>query len=256
MRSIRLARYPMKSRNPNAQILDALLSDVSECAERAGIRLWLECGTLLGFVRDSDYIPWEADLDFGARAEEIDDADRTCFVRSIQARGYRVELFDSHWHVGLPESECHADVNIYTFGEGTDAIVPLTGPGNSGPAKAMDALIRILTDTPLGVPASSTRLRDRWKHRLKRASDILPRPLRQALSGACLRVFNRFLIQDISWVVPKRLLDGFRATSFRGTPVQVPESAETYLAYRYGDDWTVARRQYNTWKEDGAILRS
>ncbi len=85
----------MKSENAHSKILDELLAAVRHCASVTGIELWLECGTLLGVIRDNDYIPWEDDLDFGTWRENIECDQRTRFGKLLQERQYTFEINDS-----------------------------------------------------------------------------------------------------------------------------------------------------------------
>ena len=35
-------------------------------SQKLNIKLWIEAGTLLGLERNSNFIPWEKDIDFGS----------------------------------------------------------------------------------------------------------------------------------------------------------------------------------------------
>lgn len=47
----------------NAEIALKLLHDVTIELEKAGIKYWLEGGTLLGIIRENRLLPWDNDLD-------------------------------------------------------------------------------------------------------------------------------------------------------------------------------------------------
>lgn len=243
----------MDSANAASDVLDKLLCDVVHCAEEAEISIWLECGTLLGFVRDQDYIPWEDDLDFGAFLNGITKHQRQKFGQLAEQRGYRVIFNESYWHISVTDSECHADINLYSLTDDGIAIVPLSGVGNSTAGRIIDSAFRIVSQTPLGISEVSRRPRDRWRFRLQKLCARLPRfiisPLERGLRGLLERV-----AQDTSWRVPNHMIAAFCSATFRGIKVDIPENSEKYLAYRYGDDWQVPRQAYDTWKEDGAIV--
>lgn len=241
------------SNNPHSDTLDELLFGVMSCAEKLGINLWLECGTLLGFVRDRDYIPWEDDLDFGAFASDISARQRAEFSEVLTEQGYQVIIYDSYWHIAVLDSACHADVNLYKYIIDDIAIVPLRGPGNSGAARIVDSAIRIVSQRPLGIPENSTRLRDIARIRLRNMCQWLPNSLQNALVQALEKLLE-LLSMDISWRVPIAMISSFHTAPFRNTCVRVPSDAERYLAFRYGNDWRTPRQAYDTWKEDGAIV--
>lgn len=56
-----------------------IMADVAEALDGAGIRWWIDYGTLLGWVRNGGLIPWDKDCDLGILA---DDRDR---LKALQA---------------------------------------------------------------------------------------------------------------------------------------------------------------------------
>ena len=57
----------MKSKQKNILEgeLDIILRDILNVSKNIKLKIWLEAGTLLGFMRDNNYIPWENDIDLG-----------------------------------------------------------------------------------------------------------------------------------------------------------------------------------------------
>lgn len=243
----------MTSSNPNFEVLDKLLADILLCTNKCTLNLWLECGTLLGMIRDSDYIPWEDDLDFGAFKNLVVQEQQVEISATLRGKGYEVKIYDSYWHIAVPNSICHADINFYSIENHSLAIVPLTGPGSSIAAKIVDSLRRIVMQKPLGVDNKSKRLRDIIKALLQNMCSIIPMGVTNVI-GDFLENLLVALSVDISWRVPVRYLKEFKSIKFRGYDVDVPASSEEYLAYRYGEDWETPRKEYNTWKEDGTIV--
>ena len=45
--------------------LDTYMYDIFNVSKKMNLKIWLEAGTLLGWKRNNDYIPWESDIDLG-----------------------------------------------------------------------------------------------------------------------------------------------------------------------------------------------
>ena len=105
-------------------LLVDLLRRVKEVLDEHNIEFWLECGTLLGAVRDSKIMPWEHDLDFGAWSVPHDI--EVSIAKQLSAKGLRVLIAENYMNINNSK-RTWADINFYTL-IGDKAIVPLKKP--------------------------------------------------------------------------------------------------------------------------------
>ena len=104
----------LAGRSPNAERhgrLKELLVQFHDVASAAGIRYWLDFGTLLGVVRDGDLIAWDDDVDVSCREE-----DRAALPAALEQAGIswapsRAEPRDSLIHI--PEDGRCLDVYFW-----------------------------------------------------------------------------------------------------------------------------------------------
>ena len=55
----------------NLEIIKSLLADTINLFEKHGITYWLDCGTLLGIIRDNDLLPWDHDADISISSKDV-----------------------------------------------------------------------------------------------------------------------------------------------------------------------------------------
>ncbi|MBA7695276.1 hypothetical protein ES703_103898 [subsurface metagenome] len=59
----------------------------------------------------------------------------------------------------------------------------------------------------------------------------------------------------IWWVIPDNYFKGLSEIQFYGMQFKVPAPAEDYLAYRYGENWRIPKKNHETLRDDGAVRR-
>lgn len=67
-----------------------MLKDVSEVLERHGVEYILDCGTLLGIVRENRLLPWDNDVDLAVDSSQIPKL-KKCML-ALWLKGYRVRF--------------------------------------------------------------------------------------------------------------------------------------------------------------------
>jgi phosphorylcholine metabolism protein LicD len=219
-----------------------LLRQIKTVLEAYNVEFWLECGTLLGAVRDGTFIPWEKDIDFGAWAEKVDSPLREKIANSLRQKNLNVWIAENH--INIRKDDVYGDINFYSMA-GEIAIVPMLSPKNT--------LGRFFGFWKIILMARENYLIKKEKPLIKRlitkflvqTALILPTPLREKLISYISYIYEKFGSVDISWTVPSKYF--FRLSSFKfyGTQFKVPEHPQDYLAYRYGKDWQTPKKDYH-----------
>jgi hypothetical protein len=86
------AMFPKRFVNRGYEIAQRLLFDTVAALDGAGVPYHLDYGTLLGMVRDGDFIPWDNDVDLAIFPGETDSLRLAC--DALRQRGWKVREFE------------------------------------------------------------------------------------------------------------------------------------------------------------------
>lgn len=229
-----------------------LLYKIKEVLDEETIEFWLECGTLLGAVRDRKIISWEHDLDFGVFRVKFPCNLQKLIKEKLSVRGFNVVIYKNHMNIRINKSEeIWADINYYDI-INENAIVPHIRPKNLvgiSLFKFYSALLdpynrKINFKKSYGTFTSSIFIL---------ISRILPSSLRKQINKIVFIVYKKIGSKDVWWIVPSRYLTNLSTIKFYGKEFKVPNKVNDYLAYRYGRNWRIPKKDWVTERDDGAV---
>jgi len=234
------------------QLLIDILQQVKEVLGEHGIEFWLDCGTLLGAVRDGKFIPWEHDLDFGMWQADLNDEIKRALSKDFNNRGYNTRFADDHVNIAKRgNTSTFADINFYHL-SGDEAIKP-TRLAIDQIGRLAGYFSKIWTNPHLyEVKRSSALVKRVGMWLIIRTGRAIPAFVRRPIARFFSRVYKQ-RSRDISWVVPAHFFHRLSTIRFYGQEFRIPADIEAYLSYRYGEDWRVPKKSWVTECEDGAI---
>jgi hypothetical protein len=245
------------TRNPFESELVRTLRKIVAVLHEKDIHYWIDCGTLLGLIRDQKIIPWDDDMELGAWITDKPAFDNC--LRDFEERGLIITVNTSDklglaLPGGLPYRvrilfydlvDRHAVrggiVGTNFFGRSIGYIMnvlddALQAPDLEGVSPRVEDLYldgdgRLL----------SAKLQDRMRDVLVRFARFLPHPL----TRLSLNLFKSLPVRTrFRWEVPEHFLSETRAENFYGIETLIPTRAEEYLMFRYGEDWRKPTRYW------------
>ena len=232
-------------------ILVDLLRQAKEVLNKHNIEFWLDCGTLLGAVRNGKFISWEDDIDFGAWQEKVSNNVKESISKELSNKGFDVYVA-KNWITIKKNEEIWLDINFYSL-LNDKAIMPRLDPKNLI-GKFLSVFSKILS-VPYYYKISFGKIS---LYLLSRnisvvISRILPPLLRRQVTEIVSVVYEKTGSKDVSWIIPSKYFMSLSTMKFYGMEFKVPAKTEEYLIYRYGENWRIPRKDWITNRDDGTI---
>lgn len=236
------------------------LMELKEILDEYNVEYWLDCGTLLGAVREGKLIPWDKDIDLGVWYR--DQSKMLKAAEDFRRKGFLVNFFRNIIskkpsvylaHVHHPDRDVFFNFNTYHADKKEAKIKFFIHLYFMKFAVLINYLLSILSapnhvgDTLKQIPYPVHRI-------LIKISLMIPDLLRPHIKKTLERLAVKLGCKYIQIVIPIRYFTNLSKIKFYGIEFKIPSQVEEYLTYRYGQDWKIPRREYVFYIEDGAIV--
>ena len=223
------------------QVSIELLSKVCAVLNENGIDYFLTCGTLLGYIREGDFIEWDSDIDLGVFEIKAFES----VIPKLQACSLTVKKFSPEHGIRMslsyqitdPESRHgpHSHVDIFEFEKTSQGILFRM----AGTRKIVERSKWFLLSKLSGYPNEETV--DQGSVEVLLQGSSLP----SRIVGSINKIKswarrNLFLRQYKHIFVPFIPVE----VSWFDIPVKIPSNPEDHLRLLYGDNWRIPNRDY------------
>ncbi|PKP62183.1 hypothetical protein CVT91_00255 [Candidatus Atribacteria bacterium HGW-Atribacteria-1] len=245
--------------NTYESVLIEYLRQLKEVLEKYNVDFWLDCGTLLGAVREDKFLSWEKDIDLGAWADNITDIVKVKICKELSKKGFTVFMPQGYINYisikkGKGESVILLDINIYSINK-DEALQKRLLPKNVI-GKYLIIFLKIVLIPEYYEINFKSKITTSIRSILGIVSSILPSYSREKIGGFIEKIYKGFVCEDQSWVVPSKYFTNLLTRNFYGMDFKVPAFTEEYLIYRYGENWRIPKKEWITARDDGSVIRS
>lgn len=239
----------------NEESMVKSLREIKDIFDKNGIKFWLECGTLLGAVRDGKIIEWDSDVDLGMW---YDDAKQvTSVFPDFRKRGFTAVLSRKKGSLSIRRLGCFVGVDLYRQKGGYAWTIPSCNPKDiklgsrtyHTRTKKIEKLLQWWMDVFAEI--AYTKPEGKFIRKSELFSSLFPLILKRLVVRMIWYVLDRRGC-IVPLVVPKRYLQKLSTTEFYGMRFNVPFDVEKYLEYRYGRNWKIPTKEWR-YKNDGAM---
>ena len=227
------------------------LKEVKKALDKHNVEFWLDCGVLLGAIREQKFIPWDTDIDLGAWEKDIDKIISAC--QELQTRGFRITL--GRRSLGMEKVNSPVRIGILFY-----RLVNGKAVKEWGEYKANRFFQRflniyfwlLLSPHYRGInPRTILGSKNFIRLSLVNIGYLIPNFIKKWAAKIESKRGQRYMS-----IIPEHHFINLSTIRFYGLEFRIPSRVKDYLAYRYGKNWRIPRRNWVGSKEDGTIFKN
>ena len=212
----------------------------------AGIEYYLAFGSLLGYVRDNDVIPWDSDIDVLLPIDQIDSL-LNCFDNSLDSDYYYVSNVNNPSYPNYMIRLCKKGYNSDIVHVDIMYLIGAAQTENEN-LKLQKEIQNIIHIREKKLTSFFWKDRNNGKrrlnfHALKDRVSLIPQSLK-SINKRCLRICNRYPFRGSTNYItfghgaeffPADIFEPRIVMRWRNGEVFLPKDYERFLTIRYGD---------------------
>jgi len=219
------------------------IETVTDVFNKNKLEVFIDCGTLLGIVRDGRILPWDNDLDFAVFERHLNDKKINSLCIDFEKLGFKFYLKKNHIHI-FHSLGVYADVNIFKLDSG-NYISENYYPGN-----IFDKFLYLIYESiNFNYPdkSFSKNIIKYFIHQMiiRLFSNSQEKPLSRLLTKYIERRMRLYWL-DLSLSIPHLFFTDFKIFKNK---FLIPSSTDEYLKFKYGEDWKIPDSNWH-WSKD------
>lgn len=224
-----------------------VLRQVKAVLDKYGVEFWLDCGALLGVIREGKFISWDTDIDLSTWQKNT--AKVVAALQELRKQGFVAEY--AQYGITIRKEDISLSIGLWQIVNDKAALRWGSYNSPSWMGKFFNILFwSVLAPHYSKVPLkTSSNAKDMVHLILARMGPFMPR---QIIKWA-KRIQTKFGQRTI-WLIPAEYVTSLSTIDFYETQIKIPGMTEEYLSYRYGNDWRVPKKDWVTMRDDGAVF--
>lgn len=220
------------------------MNDVRDALELYQCRYFLDTGTLLGAIRDHQFIPWDNDIDIGV-------------VDCVGTEKTIIQICEYMYNLGYNVTAAEHEISIFDKTEILNLGVKfyaregdyyITSFGKICGSQIMHMLY-------MSISKNIIYKKGYGKYKIKSIISYLLRKLSVITPSFLIRKFDELSkVENRNISIPYKLLSEFSDYKFYNSLYKVPIDSAGYLVHRYGDNWITPNQKYNFITDDHSII--
>lgn len=217
------------------------LKQIIQFLDKHNVECWIDHGTLLGITRDSDFISWDDDMDFGCLLSEgVKIYDLESELKSLNWK-----MFVKHNMITITNGSTFIDFFFYIIDK--DVIINEYIAFKNHPTLVLDSILARF-HLYFFTYKFEKRLSSCQKQKIEKISYSVPPSFRRYLKSSVDNFWTALIKRKRETVIPKKYVFPLKKINFKGFLIPVPKHPEKHLESYYGKDWATPI-MYNRFKK-------
>jgi len=218
------------------------LRDVKQILDDANVKYWLDCGTLLGAVRDKRFILLDTDTDLGAMCIEAHKIIEK--IPEIEQKGFKVFVGD----FGICMKRDTVPITICLYRSKGDQAWTIIHKVEA--SKFKEVILWHIKELANRILYRNLSSKTTIKEKI--AFALIPNFAGHIIRKFLWKAYGWFGGKYSAYVIPKFYFENLDSMTFYNMTFNVPSHVHDYLSMRYGKDWMKPDPNWDG-SNDGAI---
>lgn len=235
--------------------LSKAIIDVNNVAKNNNLHIWLNCGALLGMIRENRLLPWNNDAHLCCKYEQNISEKFVQITKELDEMGYRAYYYPTAGTLNIKKRGVDVNINIEWI-ENNNYVRPHEEAEQYKKGRLVSHILYWLARSmSIYTPKISIRkfidanMKEKIKILLIIKNKLIPKRLRKVIFEKLIKFSKNKSVAYQKKAVPSYLYEDFVSIDFYGNKISVPEKSTELLEYFYGKEWKIPMSNWSFYDE-------
>jgi phosphorylcholine metabolism protein LicD len=242
--------------------LSKAIIDVNNVAKKNNLHIWLNCGALLGIIRENRLLPWNNDAHLCCKYEENISEKCIQIVRELDKKGYRAYYYPTAGTVNIKKRGVDVNINIEWL-ENKNYVRPHEEAEQYKKGRLVSHVLYWLARSmSIYTPKISLKkfidanTKEKIKILLIIKNKFIPKKLRKLIFEELIKLSKNGSVAYQKKAIPDHFYKDFYSIDFYGDKISIPKKSSELMEYIYGKEWKIPMSNWSFYDEKNKSISS
>jgi len=218
------------------------LKQISNIFKKHNIEIWLDAGTLLGAIREKDFIEWDEDIDLAIKDKSDEDLFKIEIIKDLKKNGWL--MFKKYGRgVKILNKNHSSKIDICYYNTKRDECLYREHITMNEIGRILDFLIWIFNLNPVEFKYESRLSIKKLKY-IYKIINIIPSRIRKKFIILFKYLEKTIATEKHIFKIPYDFIYPLKKINFRGIECYIPNNEKDLLVVYYGKNWKKPIKNY------------